>query len=139
MHLMPGQRSTMRVSMAGEPGPGSCCLYAPPGACTPQAMQHACVRARPPGRRDVRDVVEGPPCQLLERVAHIACERVLANHARVLAVRLLVRKLSIPGVPSCVDSVGEVREGGRGGLGRNVCECVGGWVGQRRGRAPYAC
>ncbi|KXZ44770.1 hypothetical protein GPECTOR_62g885 [Gonium pectorale] len=59
---------------------------------------------------DIKAVVEGPPCKLLEAVAHRAAESVLARHGGVHEVVLGVRKLSIPGVPSLVESVGvEVR------------------------------
>ncbi|GFR52890.1 hypothetical protein Agub_g15523 [Astrephomene gubernaculifera] len=53
----------------------------------------------------IRGVVEGPPCKLLEAVAHRACNLVLADHAAVREMVLSIRKLSIPGVPSLVDSV----------------------------------
>lgn len=55
---------------------------------------------------DIRSVVEGPPLQLLEAVAHRGADLVLRRHPRVRAVRLGVRKLCIPGLHSVVDSVG---------------------------------
>ncbi|KAG2431642.1 hypothetical protein HYH02_013219 [Chlamydomonas schloesseri] len=56
--------------------------------------------------KDIKGVVEGEPCKLLEAVAHRACAAVLAQHRGVREMRLAIRKLSIPGVPSVVESVG---------------------------------
>lgn len=57
--------------------------------------------------RDVKAIVEGPPLRLLEAVAHRAVSTVLERHAAVQQVDFSIRKLSIPGVPSVVESVGE--------------------------------
>ncbi|EFJ48393.1 hypothetical protein VOLCADRAFT_81158 [Volvox carteri f. nagariensis] len=55
---------------------------------------------------DVKSVVEGAPCKLLEAVAHRAVSAVLQRHPRVRQVDFTIRKLAIPGVPSVVESVG---------------------------------
>ncbi|GIL86316.1 hypothetical protein Vretimale_13707 [Volvox reticuliferus] len=55
---------------------------------------------------DVKEIVEGPPCKLLEAVAHRAVNTVLQRHPGVQQVDFTIRKLAIPGVPSVVESVG---------------------------------
>ncbi|GLC53731.1 hypothetical protein PLESTB_000781300 [Pleodorina starrii] len=56
---------------------------------------------------DIKSVVEGAPCQLLEAVAHRAVGAVLREHPAVRQVDFTIRKLSIPGVPSVVESVAQ--------------------------------
>lgn len=77
----------------------------------------SCVSVAPWKRlyhRDIKGVVEGEPCKLLEAVAHRACAAVLAQHSGVREMRLAIRKLCIPGVPSVVESVGEADRRWRG-------------------------
>ncbi len=74
--------------------------------CAPTGRSRLPLPGNPGPRSDIRSVVEGPPLQLLEAVAHRGADLVLRRHPRVRAVRLGVRKLCIPGLPSVVDSVG---------------------------------
>lgn len=49
--------------------------------------------ARPPTvRRDIREIVEGPPQQLIEAVAERIADRVLQEHPSVAAVTVGVAK-----------------------------------------------
>lgn len=57
--------------------------------------------------RFVRTVMEGPPRQLLEAVAEDICQGLLKQHSRLSAVSVAVSKISVPGVPAILDSVGE--------------------------------
>ncbi|GLI68302.1 hypothetical protein VaNZ11_012663 [Volvox africanus] len=55
---------------------------------------------------DVKEIVEGPPCKLIEAVAQRAVNKVMLRHPEVRQVDFTIRKLAIPGLPSVVDSVG---------------------------------
>uniref|UniRef100_A0A7R9VZE2 7,8-dihydroneopterin aldolase n=1 Tax=Chlamydomonas euryale TaxID=1486919 RepID=A0A7R9VZE2_9CHLO len=61
----------------------------------------------------VKDIVTGPPRQLIESVAEAICARVLEEHKMVHSVRVYVRKLNIPAVPAVVQSVGVEMERSR--------------------------
>jgi dihydroneopterin aldolase len=54
-----------------------------------------------------RDVVTGPPCQLIEAVAERIAERVLAEHSMVESVLVRVRKPEVP-IPGSVLGSSEV-------------------------------
>lgn len=53
---------------------------------------------------DVRAIVEGPPCQLIETVATRIADRILAAYA-VTTVRIRVRKPDVP-IPARLEYVG---------------------------------
>ena len=53
---------------------------------------------------DVRKIVEGPPCKLIEVVAERIATRILAGYA-VHSVRVRVRKPDVP-IPAVLDFVG---------------------------------
>lgn len=55
-----------------------------------------------------RDVVTGPPCQLIEAVAERIASRVLAEHPTVESVEVRVRKPEVP-IPGSVLGSSEVR------------------------------
>eukprot|EP00201_Polytomella_parva_P011627 CAMPEP_0175074942 /NCGR_PEP_ID=MMETSP0052_2-20121109/21654_1 /TAXON_ID=51329 ORGANISM="Polytomella parva, Strain SAG 63-3" /NCGR_SAMPLE_ID=MMETSP0052_2 /ASSEMBLY_ACC=CAM_ASM_000194 /LENGTH=116 /DNA_ID=CAMNT_0016343431 /DNA_START=169 /DNA_END=519 /DNA_ORIENTATION=+ len=55
---------------------------------------------------DIKSVIEGPPSNLLEKVAADSCKTVLAHHPKIQSVRIFVKKVCIPGVTDKVDTVG---------------------------------
>lgn len=59
----------------------------------------------PTARRDIKDIVEGPPQQLIEAVAERIAERVLREHPTVAAVTVGVAKPQVA-VPGVVRSLG---------------------------------
>ena len=61
---------------------------------------------------DVRAIVEGPPCKLIETVATRIADRILAAYA-VSAVRIRVRKPDAP-IPAKLEYVGIEIERSRG-------------------------
>lgn len=61
----------------------------------------------PPHYSLIKEIVEGRPNLLLESLAETLCARLLVSQPLMRAVQIHVRKLSIPGLPAHLSSVGE--------------------------------